>query len=147
MTSEGGLAAFGRRRLAPAPLLAALLAAVLAGPLSAAPAGEPVRLEIANAKAAALLRCQLVLAHFVTLAPAPIGPAGRVAFELRRDPDGSLFYPHAEGPPMALENVLCGLDEDWTATRNDLDLRPLRGGEERLLIVCDGERGLACAPE
>jgi hypothetical protein len=139
------------RRLTPVALVVAVVtvvAAVLVLPGSALPAAtEPVRLEIANAKSGSLVRCQLVLAHFVTLAPDRIGPDHRATIELQRDVRaGTLFYRRADGPPMALETVLCGLDDDWAATRNDLDLRRLRGGEgDRLLIVCEGEQGLACA--
>ena len=131
-------------------MLAALLAtaSILDLPVSAAaPASEPVRLEIANVKSPSVLRCQLVLAHFVTLALERIGPESRAIIQLQRDMQaGTLFYPRADGRPMALENVFCGLDDDWQANRVDLDLQPLRGGEgELLLIVCDGGRGLACA--
>lgn len=124
-----------------------VVATALALPVPAARAAtEPVRLEIANAKSGSLVRCQLVLAHFVTLAPDKIGPDHHATIELQRDVQaGTLFYPREDGRPMALENVFCGLDDDWAATRNDLDLRRLRGGEgNRLLIVCDGEQGLAC---
>ena len=135
------------RRLTPVALLAvAAVVLALPGPVLTAATG-PVRLEIANAKSGAMMRCQLVLAHFVTLAPDRIRPGHRATIELHRDVGaGTLFYRRADGQPMALETVLCGLDDDWAATRNDLDLRRLRGGEgDRLLIVCDGEQGLACA--
>lgn len=137
-------------RLTPVALVVVMVvAAVLALPVPAvlaAPATEPVRLEIANAKSESLVRCQLVLAHFVTLAPDRIRPNHRATIGLQRDVRaGTLFYPREDGPPMTLENVLCGLDDDWVATRNDLDLRRLRRGEgDRLLIVCDGEQSLAC---
>jgi hypothetical protein len=130
-----------------APAMLMVVATALALPVPAARAAtEPVRLEIANAKSGSLVRCQLVLAHFVTLAPDKIGPDRHATIELQRDVQaGTLFYPREDGRPMALENVFCGLDDDWVATRNDLDLRRLRGGDgNRLLIVCDGEQGLLC---
>lgn len=127
----------------------------LAALLSAAPIGasgpgldaEPVTLEIANATSDSALRCQFILAHFVTQEAATIG-AGRMAtVELRRmTTGGTLVFQRTSGEVMAVENVICGLDQDWAATRNDLVLARLRdGSRNRLHVVCGTSNGLSCA--
>ena len=135
------------RRMTPTAVLAAAVMAVSFSSASSATESLPVRIEITNAKSGSMVRCQLVLAHFVTLESDKIEPNHRTTIALRRDVRaGTLLYPRAGGPPMALENIFCGLDEDWAATRNDLDLTRLRGGgQNRLKIICDGQQGLACA--
>ncbi len=98
----------------------------------------PVRLEIFNG-AESRLRCQLVLAHFVTQDIAPISPGDETVIELDRDADkGTLIFLHEGGPSMALENILCGLSGAWRETRADLDLAGLRAGETAELRIVFG---------
>ena len=113
----------------------------------AAAADEPVvvSLKIENGMANGALRCQLVLAHFVTVGLAPIPAGQRLAVALTRDAAGALFYQAGEGPLMAIENVLCGRDDDWAATRQDLNLTTLRGpGVPAARIVCAGDNVHKC---
>jgi len=98
-----------------------------------------VHLEIFNG-AESRLRCQLVLAHFVTQDIPPIPPGNKFVIALERDVDeGTLIFRHAGGQSMAIENVLCGLMGAWRETRADLDLTDLRAGETaELRIVLGG---------
>lgn len=127
-----------------------LLALVLTphGALAVEPTGPsaPVRLEIVNATGAARLACQLVLAHFVTQDIAPIPAGEETAITLRRDLDeGTLTYQQGEGRRMAVENILCGIADNWRATRNDLNLAELRAGyQAKLRFICDAQTSLSC---
>ncbi|MDP6590752.1 MAG: hypothetical protein QF449_05135 [Alphaproteobacteria bacterium] len=106
----------------------------------------PVRLEIVNATAAPHLLCRLVLAHFVTEDLAPIGAGDEAVIELRRDADdGTLIYRPGGGRRMAVENILCGLAGNWQASRADLNLAELRGGQRaHLRITCERPQAFSC---
>lgn len=122
-------------------LLAALFSAAPIGASGPGAGAEPVTLEIANGAPDSELRCQLVLAHFVTADAATVRAGGTARVELlRQTGGGTLLVPRGAGQePMAVENVICGLDGDWAATRNDVVLARLRdGSRDRLLVVCDG---------
>lgn len=104
----------------------------------------PVILTIENATAGPAVRCQLVLAHFVTHDLAPIPEGNTTAIDLRRDADGTLLF-QGGGRSMAVENILCGLDDNWTASRNDLDLRTLRDGTlPALRVTCSTANTMTC---
>lgn len=106
----------------------------------------PVRLEIISATKMSRLACQLVLAHFVTQDIAPILAGGKTAIALERDlDDGTLIYRHDGGQRMAVENILCGLANNWRATRADLNLAALRAGRRaHLRIICEAPKALSC---
>ena len=96
----------------------------------------PVTLTIENATAGPALRCQLVLAHFITHDLALIPANGTAEIDLQRNPSGTLFFQGGDRS-MAVENVLCGRDDNWTASRNDLDLRRLReAASPALRVTC-----------
>ena len=98
-----------------------------------------VRLEIHN-NAGSPLRCQLVLAHFVTQDIAPILPGGELIIALDRDMDqGALIFRHTGGRSMAIENILCGHSGAWSETRIDLDLTGLRSGKTTELRIVIGK--------
>ncbi len=92
------------------------------------------------------LRCQLVLAHFVTVALEPIPSGQTMVLELLQKPeDRTLLYKRDDGPLMAVENILCGLDDDWAATRENVNLAILRGdGVPAMRIVCAGSGPNLC---
>ena len=71
------------------------------------------------------VRCQFVLAHFVTYDPVNIAPndALLIPVELRNS-DRTIFYLYA-GTYMAIEDLLCGFDSNWSLTRRELALTPL----------------------
>jgi hypothetical protein len=108
-------------------------------------AREPVVLEVLNDTQRARLRCQLVLAHFITHVALVLdaGRRGRIALD-RFDVDGTLALSQ-EGRTMAVENLLCGVEGDWAATVDNLDLGPLRDQRyARLRLRCNDEPGFAC---
>jgi hypothetical protein len=105
-----------------------------------------VVLRIGNGTVSAGLRCQAVLAHFMTRDLAPFAPGGELTIPLQRETaTGALLAVGPGGRLIPVENVLCGLDRDWVATRNDLDLTRLReGSTQQLRIVCTEGNGLSC---
>ncbi len=106
----------------------------------------PVRLEIVNATAASRLACQLVLAHFVTQDLASISAGDAAVIKLRRDVDeGTLIYQRNGDRRMAVENILCGIADNWRATRADLNIAELRAGQRvKLRIVCEETNAFTC---
>ena len=105
----------------------------------------PVVLQIANDSGRGL-RCQLILAHFMTRDLKLAAPGGAIAVDLLRETEtGTLLRSDVDGRLVPVENVLCGVDSDWVTTRNDLDLTDLReGGARRLRIDCSARNGLSC---
>lgn len=136
-----------RRR--PSALLGLALAGALVGCESAAPpGGDTVHLRIENGGAGPI-RCQAILAHFVTrsLPAIPGGGAHHVTL-LRDRGTGSLSYGAHGGRAMMLENILCGDDGAWTASARDLPLQRLRSvPSSRFTYRCALEAGrMACVP-
>lgn len=135
------------RILRPAVLALLVVAFGIPG-FGAAAAGQdktPVVLQITNDSGRAL-RCQLVLAHFMTRDLKLAAPGDGIAVDLLRETEtGTLLRSDVDGRWVPVENVLCGVDADWVATRNDLDLTDLReGGARRLRIDCSARNGLSC---
>lgn len=117
------------------------------GITAAADDPAPIVLEIANETASYVLRCQLVLAHFMTRDLKAAAPGKTLEVDLLREgATGTLLRSDLDGRLVPVENVFCGADVDWVATRNDLDLTRLRAGDlRRLRIVCADRNGLSCA--
>ena len=107
---------------------------------------RPVTVQITNATSKAALRCQLILAHFVTYEADALAKGQETTLELLRgDQDGTLIFSGKDGRQMALENLLCGFDDDWGETQKDLNLAQLRdGSSNRLEIICSGADRLTC---
>ena len=107
---------------------------------------RPVAVQITNATSKAALRCQLILAHFVTYEASALAKGQEATLELLRgDQDGTLIFSGKDGRQMALENLLCGFDDDWGGTQKNLSLAQLRdGSSNRLQIICSGADKLAC---
>lgn len=123
-------------------LLALFVAAM---PLAAVAEGERVRLSLANETGAAL-RCQFLLAHWMTSESWVLAPGDRLALTLGRTQEGVLFQSHAEEPrPFPVEALLCGRDAAFADTRRALDLSALRVGASRALhLVCVATGSLIC---
>ena len=107
---------------------------------------ETVVLEIRNAGVGSPLRCTIVLAHFVTLEAGEAAPGEALRLSLiRNGGDGVLLLRGEDGKQMAVENILCGVSEDWSRPRSDvplLDLRdPARGALE---VACSLAGRLRC---
>ena len=116
--------------------------------MASEPTGEsaPVRLEVVNGTKTQRLACQIVLAHFVTQELAQIAAGEAAVILLRRDvDDGTLIYQRNGGRRMAVENILCGIADNWRATRNDLNISELREGRHaELKINCATANALSC---
>lgn len=127
------------RRLSALLLLAACVPAAAAEPV-------PVALTIANA-AGAPLRCQVIYAHWVTgdLPALPTGgTAGLAAF---RDPaTREVFVPREpDGRRLMIEEILCGLDADWTPTLTHVDLEAVKRSDAAAFdLVCHRAGRVAC---
>ena len=101
-----------------------------------------VRIALINATDAQI-RCVAVLAHFVTM-DLPVIPAGDTyRFTLARTADGGLAMAHRDMRLMMLENLLCGMDEDWSRTVANTDLAAAGGHDRAFSCSTDGAR-LAC---
>ena len=132
------------------PTLAVAL--VLATPAAAqsaeaGPRTAPVELVIHNATPDAQIRCTLLLAHFFTVevGRAAAGASLRLTVAHSAD-DGTLSVPGPTGEAMAIENVACGIDNNWSATWNHVPLAALRQQTTRTLrLSCTFADRLRCA--
>lgn len=106
------------------PAALAVAALVLAGGGAAL---EPLTLTIRNG-AGEDLRCEAVLAHFMSETLARIAPGRSLVVTLRRDSGGVLLLAPREGRHVPLENILCGSETAWAASKSDLPLTTVRAG-------------------
>lgn len=126
-------------------VLGALCAVAAASAAEPSGPSAPVRLEIYNGTASSELRCQLVLAHFVTQDIGRISAGKSAVIALRRDRDEGVLIYRSGARRMAVENILCGIAGNWRATRNDLNLAALRAGRRaQLKIFCQAPEALSC---
>lgn len=121
----------------PSRLALALCAglSMLAGVGSAVAGG--VALEIYN-RDTHPLRCVVVLAHFMSMELGPVAPGATAVLDVDRvKPDGSLLLLHDGQPPKVIENLLCGRQKNWAATRGNVSLSEARAaGADRLSTAC-----------
>lgn len=118
----------------------------LAGGEAPAPL-KPVTLTIRN-DSPETLRCAAVLAHFMSETLGAIGPGDHLAVTLRRDAaTGALALAPRAGRDVPLENILCGRDTAWTASKGDMPLSAVRGvAATRFEAHCDLSDGrVICA--
>ena len=103
---------------------------------------ESLSLKIENATPFDV-RCVAVLAHFVTRDLPPVGSQHDIELKLGRNADdGTLSFGSFGNHPMMLENLLCGIASDWTATARDLPLSALRSESDRqFLFRCSLRKG------
>ncbi len=121
------------------------LVASLASATAAASENDEVSIEVAN-ESGQLLRCQFLLAHWMTSAALVLEPGDSARLILGRAADGALFQRKAgEARPFPVESLLCGADQDFGSSRQDLDLSPLRRRQSDALAVrCSGDAVLSC---
>ena len=105
----------------------------------------PLRILISNQHENDAVRCQLVLAHFVTYDLNRIEPGNEISISVVLSPiDSTLFYNHS-GKLMAIEDLFCGLHSDWSITRQELSLTPLQDRESASLSFrCTVDSGFLC---
>ncbi|MGD1879958.1 MAG: hypothetical protein ACFB13_20945 [Kiloniellaceae bacterium] len=131
----------------------ALRAAAVAGTLllTAAPAGAAVQgvsLHLTNGGDRPL-RCVMVIAHFMSHELGAVAPGDTLGVALERDDaDGSLFVRSADGRAKMIENILCGASDDWSRTRGEVPLLPLRSMTSvGVAMTCRLEGRLHCVSE
>lgn len=108
-------------------VLAVMLATAALPTIAAGPGVmTAITLVIGNG-ADASLRCNAVLAHFMSEELGTIEPGGEREIALRREPEsGLLALSPREGRDVPLENIQCGLAGDWSASARELPLTLLR---------------------
>jgi hypothetical protein len=126
-------------------LLAAALAAHVPGLRPAA--AEEVALTLAN-ESAATLRCQILLAHWVTLDLPVLAPGAATQLKIERDAtSGALSIPRADGRAMMLEGLACGTTHDWSGTLGRIGLDGvMRAPGRNTRLVCRLGRVVLCSP-
>ena len=109
-------------------------------------AQDPLDLEIRNLNRAGAIRCVVLLAHFFTQEAGKAAPGAALSLTFERLPDGGgLMLRNGSGRAMLVENLVCGLDGDWSASRTEVPLDALRGeGAAAARADCDGEAELRC---
>ena len=107
-----------------------------------------VYLSITNFHASEPVRCQFVLAHFVTYDPPVLLSGETLVVHITLEKDNStLFFVHS-GKPMAIEDLFCALDSAWSETRLELSLTPLQSSTTpRLAFFCGIELQFSCVIE
>ncbi|MGB7101143.1 MAG: hypothetical protein WBD95_20555 [Xanthobacteraceae bacterium] len=83
-------------------------------------------LSIKNDDASAL-RCAVIFAHWVTtdVGPIPSGQTATVAMTRGPQP-GALHIARFDGRPMMIENIICGAEQNWSNTFDQLPLNLVR---------------------
>ncbi len=126
------------------PLWGAALAAALAAAARPADAAESVTLELVNREPAERVECVLLLAHFFTLEAGSMAPDEGLTLTLERQ-GTDLALRNREGVAMLVENLICGLSRDWSASRAEVPLAALRSGPGAAFrYACAGNPRLAC---
>jgi hypothetical protein len=124
------------------------LLAILVLPLFVASAGAAtVTLSIKNDDAQSL-RCMVVFAHWITTDIGPIASGETATVAMTHGPQpGALHIARFDGRPMMIENIICGADNDWS---NSVDQLPLSAVRDSAIaayqIACRTARRVVCAP-
>ena len=105
----------------------------------------PRSIVIVNSHMTHSIRCQFVLAHFVTYDFVKVLPNDTLSIPvILRQSDRTIFYVYS-GKHMAVEDLFCGLDAHWSSTRTELTLTPLQSMlGESLGFDCGLDRDLFC---
>jgi hypothetical protein len=115
--------------------------------VAALAADSTVTLSIKNDDAQSL-RCTVVFAHWVTTDIGPIASGETATVAMTHGPQpGALHIARFDGRPMMIENIICGADEDWSNSVDQLPLDPVRDGAiSAYQIACRTARRVVCAP-
>ena len=120
------MTARSRRRRCQSELLGILIAVmpVLVGAPRASDA--TVTLSIKNDDTRPL-RCAVIFAHWVTTDVGPIASGQTAKVSMTRGPQpGALHIARFDGRPMMIENIICGAEQDWSDSFNQLPLTFVR---------------------
>lgn len=135
--------AYARRHLARSALLSALALLLAAASASA----STVTLSIKNDDPQSL-RCTVVFAHWVTVNVDPIASGGTATVAMTRGPQpGALHIARFDGRPMMIENIVCGTEQDWGASFDQLPLDRIRDSvTSSYQMACRAAPRIVCIP-
>jgi hypothetical protein len=94
------------------------------------------------------LRCTIVFAHWVTTDFGPIAAGETATVAMARGPQaGALHIARYDGRPMMIENIVCGTEQDWADSFDQLPLMPIRSGDTSAYrIACRAAPRVVCTP-
>jgi hypothetical protein len=132
-----------RSRLRHRTLLGALIAPLFAASASA----STVTLSIKNEDTHSL-RCMVVFAHWVTTDFGPIASGEIATVAMTRGPQlGALHIARSDGRPMMIENIVCGTEQDWSNSFDQLPLTQVRdSATSDSQIACRAAPRIVCTP-
>ena len=109
---------------------------------------NPTYISITNLHTSESIRCQFVLAHFVTYDPPMILSGETLVVPITIEQDNSTLFLVNSSKPMAIEDLFCALDSAWSDTRLELSLAPLqRSTMPHLTFSCGIELQFTCVIE
>lgn len=115
-----------RRRRRFSILLGIVIAAVPVFSVAARASGATVTLSIINDDTSSL-RCSVIFAHWVTTDVGPIAPGEAAIVTMTRGPQpGALHIARFDGRPMMIENIICGAEQNWSDSFDQLPLTSVR---------------------
>jgi hypothetical protein len=123
------------------------LLGVLVVPLCVASASaSTVTLSIKNDDTHSL-RCTVVFAHWVTTDFGPIASGETATVAMTRGPQpGALHIARSDGRPMMIENIICGTEQDWSNSFDELPLTRVRDGARAAYqITCRAAPRIMCS--
>jgi hypothetical protein len=109
---------------------------------------NPTYVSITNVHTTESVRCQFVLAHFVTYDPPIILSGQTLVVPITIEQDNFTLFLVDSGRPMAIEDLFCALDSAWSDTRLELSLAPLQSSTTAYLTFsCGIELQFTCIIE
>jgi hypothetical protein len=109
---------------------------------------SPAYVSITNLHTSKSVRCQFVLAHFVTYDPPTILSGETLVVPIAIEQDNSTLFLVDSSKPMAIEDLFCALDSAWSDTRLELSLVPLQSSTTAYLtFFCGIELQFSCIIE
>jgi hypothetical protein len=123
----------------------ALLGLLVLPLLTVSALASTVTLSIRNDDVRAL-RCMVVFAHWVTTDFGPIASGKAATVAMTRGPQpGALHIARFDGRPMMIENIVCGTEQDWGNSFDQLPLAQVRdGATSAYQIECRAEPRVVC---
>ena len=108
----------------------------------------PVYVTISNFHVSESVRCQFVLAHFVTYDPPVLHSGETLVVPITLEQDNSTLFLVNSAQPMAIEDLFCALDSAWSDTRLELSLAPLQSSTiTHLTFSCGVDLQFSCITE
>ena len=94
------------------------------------------------------LRCMVVFAHWVTTDVGPIASGNAATVAMTRGPQpGALQIARFDGRPMMIENIVCGTEQDWSNSFDQLPLAQVRDSTTSTYqIGCRAAPRIVCTP-